>query len=69
MIFMGYGHGALQAQIAAKAQRQQTEAYAARMEQKQMAAAEEQLRNKIEMTLAANDPKQYFGRRKVEWFY
>ena len=59
----------LQAQIAAKAQRQQTEAFAARMEQQQMAAAEAQLRSKIQMTLAATDPKQYFGRRKVDWFY
>ena len=59
----------MQAQIAAKAQRKQTDALAQRMEQQQIAAAEAALADKMRITLAANDPRQYFGRRKVEWFY
>ena len=59
----------VQAQIAAKAQRKQTEALACQMEQRQMAAAEAHLTNKMRTTLLATEPKQYFGRQKVEWFY
>ncbi|KAK9843056.1 hypothetical protein WJX74_006347 [Apatococcus lobatus] len=59
----------IQAQIAAKAQRKQTEALACQMEQRQMAAAEAHLTNKMRMTLLATEPKQYFGRQKVDWFY
>ncbi|KAK9867728.1 hypothetical protein WJX84_006536 [Apatococcus fuscideae] len=59
----------IQAQIAAKAQCKQTDALAQRMEQQQIAAAEAALADKMRITLAANDPRQYFGRRKVEWFY
>lgn len=58
----------LQAQIAAKEQRAAAETDQQWEEAQANAAAEAAYQAKVNETLSSAAPKQYFGRRKVEWF-
>lgn len=58
----------LQAQIAAKEQRAVAETDQQWEEARANAAAEAAYQAKVNATLSSAAPRQYFGRRKVEWF-
>lgn len=58
----------VQAQIAAKAQRAAAEQDQRREEAQSNAAAEAAYQAKVNATLTTAAPKQYFGRRKVDWY-
>ena len=58
----------LQAQIAAKEQRAAAEQDQQWEEARANAAAEAAYQAKINATLSSAAPRQYFGRRKVDWY-
>ena len=58
----------VQAQIAAKEQRAAAEQDQQREEAQANAAAEAAYQAKVDATLMTAAPKQYFGRRKVDWY-
>ena len=58
----------LQAQIAAKEQRAAADVDQQWEEAQANAAAEAAYQAKVNATLSTAAPRQYFGRRKVEWF-
>lgn len=58
----------LQAQIAAKEQRATAEADQQWEEARANAAAEAAYQAKVDATLSTAAPRQYFGRRKIDWY-
>lgn len=58
----------IQAQIAAKEQRAAADVDQQWEEAQANAAAEAAYQAKVNATLSTAAPRQYFGRRKVEWF-
>lgn len=58
----------VQAQIAAKEQRAAAEQDQQEEEAQANAAAEAAYQAKVNATLTTAAPKQYFGRRKVDWY-